>query len=367
MVRQRKGRRPRGDGAVFFSESKGCWVFRAITGHKPDGSVSYTEGRARTQAEAIAKRRAAEAINRQPDADKETVGHQLNHWLHAVAKPNTRPNTWVRYGQVCRIHLEPRVGGIPLRKFTVPQVTKLWAKMSADGVAAGTVKKCSEVLAAAMESAVSEGRIPVAPTRKAKKPKVHRPPIETFNDDEIKAILKAADAHPRGPLFKLAVATGARQGEILALERDDFDFAAGTVRIVRMLDQLGGELKTFPPKSANGDRTLAVPPFALEPVRRYLSGRDSGPVFTTRSGGYILKSNFVRKDWTPLLETAGVPYRKFHTLRHTLASRLLTAGVDVAEVARVLGDRIETITRSYAHWMNVPRQATADRIQNLYG
>jgi hypothetical protein len=154
-------------------------VWKAVTGVKPGGGVAYTEGRARTQAEAVAKKRAAEAAGRRPHADRETVGEHLDHWLNDIAKPNTRGNTWDRYEQVVRPHLKPRVGGVPLRLFTVSRVTRLWADMGREGITPGNIKKCSEVLAAALEAAVAEEKIPVAPTRKAAKPKVIRGEVET--------------------------------------------------------------------------------------------------------------------------------------------------------------------------------------------
>ena len=80
-----------------------------------------------------------------------------------------------------------------------------------------------------------------------------------------------------------------------------------------------------------------------------LAGRGSGPAFTTRNGTYLAESNFVRQDWAQLLAASKVKSRKFHTLRHTHASRLLAYGVGPAEVAKRLGDRIETAMRVYAH------------------
>ena len=80
--------------------------------------------------------------------------------------------------------------------------------------------------------------------------------------------------------------------------------------------------------------------------RRHLTGRKPGPLFTTCTGNYVTRFNFVRKDWKPLLEKAEVPYRKFHT--H--ASRLLAAGVTPRkEVTKRIGDRIETLMWVHAH------------------
>ena len=109
-----------------------------------------------------------------------------------------------------------------------------------------------------------------------------------------------------------------------------------------------------------------MPAFALDAAKRHLDGRAAGPLFTTRTGNYVTRSNFVRKDWTPLLERAGVPYRKFHTLRHTHASRLLAAGVDPAEVAKRIGDRIETLMRVCAHWIPTANRDTAAKVDAIY-
>lgn len=368
MAKKRKGARGvRGAGTVFYSEGKGCWIWRAVTGFKPGGGAKYTQGRARTQGEALRAKQAAERKQRQPHEDKETVGEHLEHWLNDIAKPNTRPGTWDRYEQVVRLHLKPRIGGVPLRKLSVAQVAKLWAEMSRDKMSPGNIKKCSEVLATALEVAVAEHKLPVAPTANAAKPKVTRAEVEVFTDDEVKAVLRAAEGNRLEALYALAAATGAREGELLALELADFDTATGTVRIVKTLDERGDGFKLNPPKSATGTRTVSLPAFALDAVRRLCAGRAGGPVFTTSTGTYFSRTNFIRKEWKPLLARAEVSYRKFHTLRHTHASRLLAAGVDPAEVAKRIGDRIETLMRVYAHWIPTTNRDTADRIEAIYG
>jgi integrase len=256
-----------------------------------------------------------------------SAGEHLDHWLNDIAKPNTRPNTWDRYEQVVRLHLKPRIGGVPLRKLTVAGVAKMWADMSRENISSGNVKKCSEVLASALECAGAEHKIPVAPTANAAKPKVIRGEVEVFSDDEVRAILATSRSDPFAALYELAIGTGARQGELLALERDDFDTEVGTVKISKMLDQRDeGKFVLQPPKSKSGLRTVHLPGFALDAVKAHLKGRKPGPVFTTRTGNYISKSNFVRSYWKPLVEKAKVKYRKFHTLRHTHASRLLADG-----------------------------------------
>jgi integrase len=343
-------------------------VWRAVTGRKPDGGVAYTHGTATTQAAAVEEKRAAEKVNRRAAAEHRTVGEYLTYWLNDVARPNTRPNTWRRYESVVRLHLAPRVGGTPLAGLTVAGVNACYADLAKAGVKAGTVKKCSEVFASCLEHAVREGVLPSAPTAAAVKPKVRRAPVEVFGDDEVRAVIAAAEGDRYGALFLVAVASGMREGELLALELQDVAEGGRAVHVRRMLDfEPGVGFTTHPPKSENGVRTIDLPPFAAGPLARHCEGRAPGPVFTNTTGGYLSKTNFVKRDWAGLLERAGVPYRRFHTLRHTHASRLLAAGVDPAEVARRIGDRIETVMRTYAHWINTTGRDTAAKVQAIYG
>jgi integrase len=363
---KKQKRAARGGGSVHYSDAKKCWIWRAVTGFKPEGGVKYTEGRARTQAEGLRKKQNAERLQTQPHEDKETVGEHLDHWLHNKAKLETRASTWERYEQVVRIHLKPRVGGIPLRKLTVAQVTKLWADMDREGVTTGNIKKCSEVFATALEAAVTEGKIPVAPTANASKPQVHREEVEVFTREEVRAILKAADGDRFEALYALAVGTGAREGELLALGKEHFDVVAGTVRIAQTLDERGGEFFLNPPKSHSGNRTVSLPAFALDAVKAHLKDREAGGVFQTKNRTYLTRTNFIRKEWKPLLAKAEVRYRKFHALRHTHASELLAAGVDPLEVAKRIGDKIETLMRSYAHWIPTTNRDTAAKVDAIY-
>src|SRR5262245_28190396 len=129
-------RRARGEGSVCFKPAKNCWVWRAVSGFKPDGRVRYVEGRARTQAEAVKRKRVAERTGRQADAAKLTVCDYLDRWL-TETKPNVRPATWASYERVVRLHLAPNVGGIPFGQFAAADVNRLYGKLARNDVSSG--------------------------------------------------------------------------------------------------------------------------------------------------------------------------------------------------------------------------------------
>jgi integrase len=97
-------------------------------------------------------------------------------------------------------------------------------------------------------------------------------------------------------------------------------------------------------------------------------GHLSGPVvFCTSTGNYIGRGNSIKKTYAPLLKAAKVPYRKFHTFRHTHVSELLKAGESVVSVARRVGDSPEVILRTYAHYLPGSGPRIARRVEELYG
>src|SRR5262249_18000217 len=97
MARKRGKRRGRGEGGVFYSEAKGCWIARAAVGVQPSGKPRYKEVSAQTQGQALTKKRQAEEdakAGRLPEGKPMTVGQYLTHWQDNVAKPSVRETTW---------------------------------------------------------------------------------------------------------------------------------------------------------------------------------------------------------------------------------------------------------------------------------
>jgi integrase len=118
---------------------------------------------------------------------------------------------------------------------------------------------------------------------------------------------------------------------------------------------------------------VELPRFAVEALvehrkRMFAESNLSAPVvFCTKTGNHIGKSNFIRQVYGPLLQRAEVPYRKFHTFRHTHASELLARGESVVDVARRLGDSPEVILRTYAHFLPGAGPRIAKRLEEMYG
>src|SRR5262249_4665290 len=103
-----------------------------------------------------------------------------------------------------------------------------------------------------------------------------------------------------------------------------------------------------PPKSKHGTRTITVP-IAARPFLRAAQGeRTAGPLFVTGKGKRFIKS-MVQRAFTRLLGRLGIARRVVHQLRHSVATALVAEGVPLADVAKYLGDSVDTVVRTYLH------------------
>ena len=166
---------------------------------------------------------------------------------------------------------------------------------------------------------------------------------EPFSIEEIEAILTFAESHENfahyRDLIEFLFCTGTRAGEAVALRWGKVDLDKGLVTIDEALSRASGKMVRKAPKTgAKGCRTLAMD----DRLKSMLRGRRPGyahpnrPVFPGKRGGAVNVQN-LNRIWRPILEGAGVPYRKLHATRMTAASLAINSGASITQVQRMLG------------------------------
>jgi integrase len=195
-----------------------------------------------------------------------------------------------------------------------------------------------------------------------KAPTQVRTEVAILNAEQIADALRRLEGHSIHPIAALAIGTGARRGEIAALRWSDIDLDAATVRIERSLEQVKGSIRVKAPKTAAGRRTVSLPSIAVAALRNHrrqtleirlqlgigaLPG--DAPVFGDIEGNLPNPSR-ITKSWRGAVESRGLPKITFHSLRHSHASALIAAGIDVVTVSRRLGHASPALTLStYSH------------------
>jgi integrase len=141
-------------------------------------------------------------------------------------------------------------------------------------------------------------------------------------------------------------ATGCRIGEAAALDVPDYDPATGRAAITKTWSRDHG---TRPPKSVHSRRTIVVPPPAEPAVAHAVGARKAGPLFRSK-GKTRFDSAQIHIALQRQLAALGLPRpRNPHAIRHGVATLLVSKGVPLGDVAKYLGDTVETVVRTYVH------------------
>jgi integrase len=165
-----------------------------------------------------------------------------------------------------------------------------------------------------------------------------------LSEEQAKIFLTAAKGNALEALYIIAITTGMRQGELLGLRWEDLDLDAGTLKVRRTV--YNGQIQA--PKTAKSKRNITLAKDAILALRNHKKVGEW--VFSTSTGNTITCQNLNHRSFKPLLEKAGLPNIRFHDLRHTCATLLLTKGVHPKIVQEMLGHSTISITLdTYSH------------------
>jgi integrase len=389
MARKRRGR---SEGSIYFRETDKQWVGSISLGYDGAGSrkrrVVYGGSKQEVQ-EKLRQLQIKAAAGTLSDAARLTVGDYLQRWLENSAKNKVRATTLERYEALVRLHLKPILGRVQLGKLQAIHVEECYGQMQRDGASAWTCKMAGTLLSNALRQAVRLKLIAFNPAADVVKARPSEKEMLFLNEPQTRIFLGAAKDRRLYALFALAIGTGLRQGELLGLQWSDIDFERGTVAVVRTLGTVANKFVVKEPKSRLSRRTLNVPTFALDALREHRNamlkeGNISAPVFCTKTGQYITKSNLTRQVFKPIIKSANdnavatakslgtepalLPNIRFHDLRHTHATMLLARGNSIKAVSQRLGHAsIEITLKHYAHVLPDDDKALAEGLDRMFG
>lgn len=306
-----------------------------------------------------------------------TVEDFLDQWLTEVVKPNVRPWTYKGYEVHVRLHLKPTIGKVQLDKLTPLHVQQLLNSKIARGLSPKTVRYIRGTLRTALNQAVHWGLISRNAASLVASPRVEHYEIQPLTPVEARTFLAAIKGDRLEALYSVALTMGLRQGEALGLEWKDVDLELGYLRINKQLQRHDGEFQLVPTKTSTSRRTLAMPASIVQSLRdhrlrqaderRAIGAPPNGPdlVFTTERGRPI-DGSVVSHHFHDVLESAGLPQRRFHDLRHSCATLLLVQGVSPRVVMDVLGhSQIALTMNTYSHVIPELKRDAATRMEDL--
>lgn len=308
--------------------------------------------------------------------NKATLGEHLNRWLAHTVRTSLRTTTYHAYESAVRLHISPLIGGVRLEKLTADHLRGLYAELGNQAVGATTVRKVHAVLRRALKQAVRDGLIPRNPCDAVVAPRVPDPEIHPLDAAQAATLLEAAKTFRGGrtyPIMATALGTGMRLGELLGLSWDDVDLDGGTIHVRFTLEEAGGKLTRREPKTAKARRKIDLPTFVVEVLWQQKRSQLAAGlaacdlVFPTSTGKPQHRATFHAKHYKPLLAEAGLPPIRFHDLRHSSATLLLSQGVHPKVVQERLGHSQISITLdTYSHVLPGLQEEAARRLNDVF-
>jgi integrase len=310
--------------------------------------------------------------------DKLPLAKYLRDWLDA--DPGISPKTRERYRQLAERQIIPHLGTVTLQKLRPVQVSDWHGVLLKTGLAPRTVGHAHRVLHRGLERAVGLEIVSRNVAHPVSPPKVERVEIAILTAGQIADALRRIEDHPLHSIAALAVATGMRRGEICGLSWAALDLDAATVRVECSLEETAAGLRLKAPKTRHGLRTISLPKSTVETLREHHRrqleqrlllgiGRPSAEdwVFPLFDGSPYPPDKLSR-DWGNVVRDRKLPRVMFHALRHSHASALIAAGVDIVTVSKRLGHGSPAITLGvYAHLFNRTDVSAAQAIERALG
>lgn len=331
------------------------WEARYTAGYDPEtGKQIQKSISGKTQKEV--KQKMAQAIS---DLDSGTyispTKLTLNDWLDTWEQEylnGVKPRTAESYRDVVRLHIRPRLGKTKLEQLDAHAVQLFINGLSKghNGLSPKSVKNVHSILHCALQRAVINRIIPYNPAHGSVLPKSLEPPIRSLEPDEIKLFLNAISGHRLETLYKLALYTGMRQGELLGLTWEYVNFQKGSIQICQQLVQTrenGRKFSLGNPKSSKsrtifpGKSVMALLQEQKEKQKQLFAELN----MTVKNTDFVF-TNEVGKHYTPaavycafkkIAVQIGMPHLRFHDLRHTYATNAICTGIDIKAVSSNLG------------------------------
>ncbi|MGG5460002.1 tyrosine-type recombinase/integrase [Clostridium sp. B9] len=397
METTKKGKpKAKGNGqGTIYKMSNGKFRGQLTIGYNENGTPKRKSFTGKTKKEVSDKMKAFYVDNNRgllPTDDKITLSKWFYTWLFTYRIHDLKPSSFERYEGLYRNYIESSsIGNIKLTDLRTHHIQAYYNSLVAEeGKSPSTIKTINKCLKSCLNQALKEGYVVKNYCTIVTLPKgseSSKDSINVFTLDEQQIFMKECINNKNGMLYILALGTGLRLGEILALRWTDINLKENYININKALkstyiiDNKGNREFTVieqPPKTKNSIRTVPLNNnlinLLLEHRKKQMIERDSNIdiyfdnnlVFSTPQGNYLSESN-VRKSFKRVLKKCNLNDFRFHDLRHTFATRLFENGIPPKTVQSLLGhSNISTTLNIYTHVMKDTKDKAIDKLNFLF-
>lgn len=286
----------------------------------------------------------------------------LDIWLNKYVKHTVKLRTFARYRYNIEKHINPILGELELcelsasvlQDFILHKLEKGNLKTGAP-LANNSIIGIANIIKSALSMAVSLEVIDKEYANKIKLPTPTEKPVNAFTKREQQKVelfcLNSKKSNHFG--IVLSLYTGLRIGELLALTWDDIDFVNGLMKVDKEAYRYkqNGEWQTIidKPKTKSSIRIIPLPKILLSKLKEIKKKSKYEHIISTNKNT-IVDTRSYQKTYERILRKLNIPYKNFHSLRHTFATRAVELGIDVKSLSEIMGHKNPSVTlQRYTH------------------
>lgn len=360
-------KRGNNEGSIL-QRSNGLWMGKIAIGRNVDGKPNRISvyGKSRNEVSRKLIELAYQANHGTYTLPNNlNLGRWLHHWLKDYKSINLKPRTYDTYETQMNVHIIPELGHIELQDLKTIMIQQFINKLhnAGNGLSSATIRKIHCIIQAAMNQAITNGLIQKNPATGVELPRLEQRKIRAFTQEEQDAFFKCACDAAMQPAFLVAVDTGLRMGELLALTWNDIDLKKRLIDVNKNIMYIKNRetrakvknklIVQSTPKTEASTRKIPMTEKVYITLMKLKvkSSPDCCLVFATSKGTHYNPRNFERA-FMKVVENAGLEHCNSHTLRHTFATRCFEHGVPVKIVSKWLGhSKISHTLDIYTHVM----------------
>ncbi|MDC2866533.1 site-specific integrase [Bacillus sp. BP-3] len=371
-------------GSVLEDKKRGTWYFSFDLGNDPfTGKRRQTKRRGfkteKDAEEALIKLQAEMLNNEFVDLSQMTYSKYLDEWFEE-RRIYLQKSTYEIHSIFCENVIKPKLGQFKLQKIEPIHIQKFVNNLvNETDYSSHTIHLVFRIVSASLKKAKTMKLIKDNPTTGTTLPKKQRKELNVWSLDDVNYFLREAKNVKRLTRCYIAIVisllAGTRQGETMALRWSDIDFNKHLIYIKQTLTQ-AGEIK-IGAKNTSSVRSIHIPEKLVSELKlhrkmileeRLYNGReyeDNDLVICTRTGKPMIPRN-LRKEFYNLTEKLGLPKIRFHDLRHTHCTMLISQNVSVKLIADRLGHAdIETTLNIYSHILPNMQKSVSDELDKI--
>ena len=370
----------------YFHKRGSKWAFTIDVGKDPETGKRKQKAVSGFKTKKEAEKACAKLIMEIENGEyieesKATFSEFITDWLQLVAKPTLRPTTYAGYESAVHSRLLPTFGHRKLLDIKPVHVMRFYSSLLDEGITEEFIQYLNSILKNSFRTAVKWELLKQNIMDKVEPPSRKRKQLRVWTLEEAISFLEAAkETRPHFYMtYLLAIFTGMRRGEILALRWKDCMLDEGKISVNKSLSFVKGQgIVCQETKTGSSNRVISISDMVVEELRKHRlqqqkmklmlgeAYQDTDYVIAKETGKPV-NPNYIFNHFKKLLGKVDVPPIRFHDLRHTHATIMLKLGEHPKVVSERLGhSSIQMTMNVYSHVTIDMQKESSDRFEQAF-